>query len=397
MFKVIRNFFGDNSDEFQGSLLRSGSSVTTLHKTAMICYRYAFEVSPTLKNICSYLFDKEGIEVDVYLDQLYREPHFKMQGVNIIEVLTCGFLSLYVRKFSEHTRRKLYVWYVRRRIRGYERIIAADFDALALIDEMGVDLSRVVYVSLESTDLINHYPHELARRLLGSCSLNIIQSRERAEDLTGNLGLSLPFEYLPVSSRPSICKRNPDDGKLKIIYSGYITDWACLTEFIEAIRDSSLSEKVTLTIQGHAVGTEEYLEKLIVMVSGMPNVKVDTGYYDEVQYMKMLSDHDIGLAFYKNLNGSSNFENLALSSGKISNYLWSGMAVMTNIDAKETHSLPFIYMEPSEAGIDKLCSVLDSFRVNRDEYISASFDLARAHYDFDAHMNSIHKKMPNYK
>lgn len=370
-------------------------SVTPLRKTAMICYEYAFEVSPTLKNICTYLFDQEGMEVDVYVDQLYRERHFKMSGVNIIEVLSCGFLSRFVRGLSEHTRRKLYTWYVRKRLGGYERIIVSDFTALVLVDEMGADLSRVVYVSLESTDLISRYPLELARRLLGSCSLRIIQSRERAEDLTRYLGIPLPFEYLPVSSRPSNFKRNPDVGTLKIIYSGYIADWACIAEFVAAIRDSSLLEKVSLTIQGHAIGTEGYLESLVKTISVLPNVKIDTGYYDDAQYMKMLSQHDVGLAFYKNLSGSSNFENMILSSGKISNYLWSGLAVMTNIDAKETHRLPFIYMEPSDA--DKLCSVLDSFRVNRDEYVAASFDLARAHYDFDAYMNSIHQKMLNYK
>lgn len=209
------------------------------------------------------------------------------------------------------------------------------------------------------------------------------------------MGIPLPFEYLPVSSRSSNFKRNPDDCKLKIIYSGYITDWACLTEFVTAIRDSSLLEKVSLTIQGHAIGTEGYLESLEEIVSTLPNVKIDRGYYDDVQYMKMLSNHDIGLAFYKNLNGSTNFENMILSSGKISNYLWSGMAVLTNIDSKETHRLPFIYMDPSET--DVLRSVLDSFLVNRDEYIAASFDLARAHYDFDVNMNSIYEKMFNYK
>jgi len=370
-------------------------SVTTLRKTALVCYRYTFEVSPTLKNICSYLFDKEGVEVDVYLDELNRDRHFRMPGVNIIEVLSRGLMSLLVRNRSEKTRRKLFVWYVRRRIRGYERIIVADFDALALADEMGADLSRIIYVSLESADLIRFYPLESVRRLLGSCALRVIQSSERAEDLTRYLGVSLPFEYLPVSSRPSNFKRNAGGGKIKIIYSGYFADWACLSEFVAAISKYPLLDEVSFTFQGHTMGTEGYLQNLQEMVSGLPNVEIDLEYYDDSQYMKMLSNFDIGLAFYKNIQGSANFDNMILSSGKIANYLWSGLTVITNIDCKETHMPPFMHMEPTEA--DKLPGFLEIFLANRDEYTAASYNLAKVHYDFDANMEVIYGKMFNNK
>ncbi len=367
------------------------ASVTTLRKTAMICYEYAFEVSPTLKNICSYLFDKEGVEVDVYLDQLYRERHFKMPGANIIEVLSCGFMSPFVRKLSEPTRRKLYKWYVRRRLRGYERIIVADFAALALVDEMGADLSRVVYVSLESADYIRRYPVELSRRLLGCCSLRIIQSSERAEDLIKSLGLSLTFVYLPVSSRPTSLKRKHATDKPRIIYSGYLADWACLNEFATAFKESSALMDVSLTFHGHAMGTEYYLDDLKTIISGLPNVDIDTGYYDNAQYIEMLSNHDIGIVFYKNIHGSTNFENLILSSGKIANYLWSGMAVITNIDSIETRRPPFIYMVPSDA--DKLRSVIETYSAKRGEYIDAAYYLAKRKYDFDAYMDIVYEKM----
>jgi len=76
-------------------------------KTAMICYGYAFEVSPTLNNICSYLFDKDGRRVDLYLDRMRRGQPADFPHVTIVDVESRDLLKRLLGGFMRFGRRVL--------------------------------------------------------------------------------------------------------------------------------------------------------------------------------------------------------------------------------------------------------------------------------------------------
>ena len=60
---------------------------------------------------------------------------------------------------------------------------------------------------------------------------------------------------------------------------------------------------------------------------------------------------DIGVALYSNVNNTINWQNLIFSSGKIANYLWAGLAIITNIESDITLKPPFLKisnLEPRE-------------------------------------------------
>lgn len=356
----------------------------------MICYGYAFEVSPTLKNICSYLYDLEGSKVDLYLDRMHRDKQFSMPGVNVIDVSSCDLLSSILRPFVNSDRKVHFTRFVGKRMSRYSRVIAVDFNSLSIVNDMGCDMSNVVYVSLESTDYISFYPKELARSLLSGCALCVVQSRERSQDINDYLGTSIPFAYLPVSCRPITIPRNPGSERVRIIYSGYIAEWACLTEFVEAFRGSLSHEIASLVIQGHSMGTDGYLAKVSREVNITRNAAVDNEYYGDDSYFRMLAKHDVGLAFYKNIHGTANFENMILSSGKIASYLWNGLAVLTNIDSEMTRTSPFVFIEPSDRL--NLRASLESIGSRSEEYSAAARDLAKAKYDFDSYMDVLYER-----
>lgn len=357
----------------------------------MICYGYAFEVSPTLNNICSYLFDKDGRRVDLYLDRMRRGQPADFPHVTIVDVESRDLLKRLLGGFMRLDRRRFFVSHVAGELADYDILFAADFNSLALLDEMGADLSRVVYISLESTDYINLYPLEYAKSVLKQCAFCLIQSPERAADLISHLEIPLHFEYLPVSLRPCTVGFRKPAAKIRLLYSGYLAGWATLGDCITSFVNSSLQDRVTLTLHGHSMGTEEYVERLRQMSAGVEGITIDTGFYDEEQYRRMLSEHDIGIAFYKNIHGTPNFENMVLSSGKIAQYLWSGLPVISNIFHKETAGPPFIALDLPEP--DSLRLAIETFAEKRDVYVEKAYEMAKSRYNFDTYMDRVYEKL----
>ena len=103
--------------------------------------------------------------------------------------------------------------------------------------------------------------------------------------------------------------------------------------------------------------------------------------------MKLLSRNHAGLALYRDMAGTDNFTNMIFSSGKISAYLWSGLAVLTNIPGPETLTPPFVCIqEISPAG---LRHGLELIRDNLNAYRKAAYDRAVNDYNFDRYMEKI--------
>lgn len=362
--------------------------------TAMICYQYAFKISPTLKNICSYLHDAEGTVVDLYVETTYCRQGEPCQwpGVQVIDSGADPFYRYFGRPLLRMDQRRQFLRVLEKNIGRYRRFFAVDFQALQMLYEVGADLSSVVFLSLESSDYMLRYDKAHVTELLTRCALRVVQSRERGDDLNKYLCAELLFEYLPVSSRYQPLPQAPPPGKLRLLYTGYFAEWACLTEFLEAYRKSGVHERTTLLLQGHALGTENYQARVAELADAMPDAAVDSSYYTEAAHASLIAGYDAGLAFYQNLTGSANFDNLILSSGKIAAYLWSGLPVLTNIRCDLSGRPPFVYVDLEDpATLKRAVDLVDR---ERDAFRRAAYEMANRVYHFDRYMSVLHEKMP---
>ena len=359
--------------------------------TAMVCYKYAFKVSPTLKNICSYLYEKEGTAVDVIVEDIRSDEPLVWPGVRIIDT-GAPPRSKFLTQLLRLDRARRYPRFLRKNRRRYARVFAVDFEALEMLNEAGYDLGTVIFLSLEGTDYMQHRDKTRVAQLLSRCALRVVQGCERADDINRYLSSSLAFEYLPVSCRFQALNRPPARGNLRLIYTGYFADWACLTELLTAYRESSTFEIASLLLQGHCFGTEKYLEQVREQAEMIPATAVDTSYYSEAAHAELLAQYDVGLAFYRNIGGTSNFDNLILSSGKIATYLWSGLPVLTNIRSEYSGRPPFLFVDLADPG--SLRKALERIEKERDFFREAAYEMAQSVYSFDPYMAKVCEKMP---
>jgi len=85
------------------------------------------------------------------------------------------------------------------------------------------------------------------------------------------------------------------------------------------------------------------------------------------------------------------FENMVLSSGKIAQYLWSGLPVISNIFHKETAGPPFIALDLPEP--DSLRLAIETFAEKRDVYVEKAYEMAKSRYNFDTYMDRVYEKL----
>jgi len=327
------------------------------------------------------------------VDRLYRKKDYRAYGANIVTLQD---------KFEDWealrnlpgcpTEKKAFEISLRENLDDYDIVFAVDFLSLAMLHNVGFDLSRVVCLNLEGADFIRHgkdFPIEC----LPHCAFFIAPSKERADDLQKYLGMNLDFEYLPVSLRPVELKSKSHCDELNIIYSGYFAEWAGLLEFMEAYRKSGAFQYSSLLLQGHSIGTDGYLEAVRKDAKIVPRLKIDTSFYEDKDHMDLLAKQDVGIAFYKNLEDTENFTNLILSSGKIASYLWSGLAVLTNVEAPETKYPPFIYV--SDFSEHEIKQGLRCVRDNRKLFRDSAYELASKKYNFDTCIKRIVERVSN--
>ena len=337
-------------------------------------HRYAIEVSPTIKGLIGFLQEK-GYKINILTDHLYRNSSFSMKGVNIF-ILDAG---LKYENYNSILNESAYIF-------------AVEFPSLSNLSKIKHDLSNVVYLSLESTQFILNENKQTVLNLLNYCKFGVIQSTERQNDFLkyfdGNL--ELQFEHLPVSIRP--VKKTNEKSEGKIIYSGYFSEWSGMREFLELFDRSRYGSFFDLTIQGHSMGTEDYEAELQKKITGYSNINIDGNYYNDEQHIKLLCGKNIGIAIYKKMDSSANWDNLLFSSGKIANYLWCGCAVITNIQHELTSKPPFIFIKDlnDSAGLD---IGLNSYLDNTDLYIRESIKLANIYYNLDRYASKILERL----
>ena len=383
------------------------------NKRIAIFGAFETEVSPTVKSIALYLKDQNmWVEILVYSTTNIGR-NIQLNGIPIIELKPQAWRNLLnairsmpqniVGKIVRHIyaridkaifnpiATRIALNRLRKRLNNYELIIAGEWYGLNDLYALGYPLSRVIYLSLEAEDQMScssiekHYINEL----LSKCAFLIIQSEERRNGLTKYLGRDFNFEYLPVSlipvqNKPRSIKK---EEKINLIYSGYIHEYSYLKEFIAA----SLSSINNLVIQGQATGCEKYLSEIISSTKSHHNISIINNYMDDSQHAAFLSQFDVGLALYKKMSDSSNWQGLLFSSGKIAAYLWSGLAVMTNIDHPLTKQAPFIYLP--EFTPENISGALKKFDEQKDIYRSAALETARKYYNADLYLNKIKSRI----
>ncbi|HOJ78365.1 MAG TPA: hypothetical protein PLZ08_10015 [Bacillota bacterium] len=356
------------------------------NSAAIISYEYSIEVSPTILNICSYLTEQNWV-VDIYVDSLRRYPNLALKKTNIINQKSPND--------SSQSKTKSFIDSIKTKINHYNIIFAVDFLALNIINQLNADLSKVVFLSLEGIDYLAFFDKTYAAKTISNCGLITVQSVERGETISKYLNTAIDFEYLPVALRPlksfeiTKVKTKP----FRIIYSGYFAEWSCLTKLLNELKNCPSFKNYELVLHGHSMGTDYYVESIKNIIREIPNVRLDTNYYNDSNYYQMLRSFNLGLALYQSPSISGNFDNLIFSSGKIASYLWNGLAVITNIDHELTHQPPFLFIK--EINELNLQNAFQQYEANPTDFSAKALYLASEKYNFDRYMKPIYQKILN--
>jgi hypothetical protein len=369
-------------------------------KIAIVSYRYSIEVSPIIKNLASY-FAERGHQITIFVDELYRHPSFRMPDNNIqvvnakVPMQVNGRLiyKFFPRYFDKNKgREKEFKRRIEKEINYFAIIIAVDFIVVDLLRRANICLDNVIVLLLEGFNYCRQYKLGYIKKLLDSCKMILFSDEARENDFCKLLGFELKnIDYLPVSCRQKDIRRKNGNAKFSVdlLYSGYFAEWACVHEIINLFK-SCKNNAVTLTLNGHSMGTDVYLQEAVNSSSGHLGIFFDQNYYDDSEYFDYLSKYDIGIALYKDIFNDGNFFNIIRSSGKIANYLCSGLAVLTNIENEITANPPFLVIKDFS---DKaFMESIEYFINNKSIYANSAYELAYGMYNFDDYMNKIVSK-----
>lgn len=273
----------------------------------------------------------------------------------------------------------------RRCKRDYDLYIAIDLISLDILNKVVRNKKKIITFILEGQlylkELRNHHIAEILKKTL----MIVFADKDRERDFSKIIGHTFNnVRYLPVSLRPVLMKTNRNSDNIRIIYSGYFAEWACIHELIELFNQIN-DDNFLLTFQGHSMGTEKYLNSSMKLSNNKINFLTD--YIDDCKYINFLSDYDIGLAVYNDLESDGNFSNIIYSSGKIASYLWAGLAIITNIDNDLTKNPPFIYLK--DLTVSSFNEKLNSYINSKEIYRDAAYKLANKIYNFDKNMSVI--------
>ncbi|NMC36397.1 hypothetical protein GYA49_05135 [Candidatus Beckwithbacteria bacterium] len=327
----------------------------------------------------------------MFIEKTYRQDTLDLANTTTFNLSHNRTIFDYLKKTSfPISDNKIFTTKLKKHIAKYDYFIAIDFLALDILSKLHIQPKKIIYISLEGIDYLEKFDKQYALLLLKKTKVNIIQNKERAIDICNYLDAKINFKYIPVSLRPTNIKKkmNKKTNKVKLIYSGYFAPWALLGEFLCAYKKSKIDQDCILKLQGHALGTSSYLNKLKQQISALSSTTIDTSYYNDQAHMNLISQYDIGIALYDE-NEGSNFKNLLNSSGKIASYLWNGLAVMTNIKHEMTLKPPFLYVEDLDSC--NISTLIKKYQNSKERYISAAYALAKKSYNFDHYLKTIIK------
>lgn len=384
-------------------------------RVAVFSHDYPIGGSPTIKGIVAYLADHSG-SLDLLVDELDQSRTIKLPAnlhtqfvvprlyYAIVGALHRGLVlirvpgrlrSFYIVMYRALAKFLAYLT-LRRSIHQYDLVFCIEAHSLFILKRAGYPLSKVIFFSLESDQILREYDKDKSSRYISDCLMRVTQSKERGIGLSRYLGRDLQYEYLPVSRIPVNVVENGSSAHATtaLIFSGLFADWSHLNEFVGAYSSIKPDDRRSLTIQGYPVRKDdEYYRSILSAVNYCPSILFDQKFYDDDEHMMLLSKHDIGLALYKEYEGNANWvkNEFIYCSGKLATYLWARLAIITNIRTPLTMKPPFLYIEQITPQAILECVL--RFEDSPLRYRNAAYELARKQYDIFEHMRKIDSKL----
>lgn len=325
------------------------------------------------------LFAQHGYLVDVYVlhNSKYPVPYFKNPAISVVinqpAVFSRGHLELPKWLLGRGTRliRRLYRWFnfsfYGRLWRGlvFNRKLQRRHARIPYICIIGVepeglcDAARyasllnvpLVYWSLEllfSDEIKNRYEWVLKQEEIiksQQATFTIIQDVWRAQALINENNLD-PARIIMVPNAPiGRARRNQSDflrRKYKIdaerkivLFAGSLKSWWAMSdEILEAA--SHWPDKYVLVMHSRQKYSSRYLN-LLSRKTNSDRVIISHDPFTSTEFRSLIDSADVGIAFYRHLppdkavrNAGKNIKILGLSSGKVSDYLQSGLPVIVN-------------------------------------------------------------------
>ena len=375
----------------------------------IVSFKFNASEYPVMRHLCSYLAEKYGYPIDTFADGISKPNDYSDKEMNLINVLPLSFYNysfsmknviflwriIYKTKYSYFTVKKKFISYLtlirlKYIMQKYDIIFCVEPNSLVALKKIKFNFRNVIYISLEST----HYFHKEQKllqykNLLEGCRFCIIQSKERAADFQKELKIKVRIKILPTSMRPlNIAGKSNilTNQKARLIYSGYIGAFTQLKDFLNIFMLEQNLEN-PLNIHSYHEGEHSYYLDILRLVRGNPSIKVDISYMNERDHHLFLSKMDIGLAFYENVNNSINIENMFFSSQKIASYLWSGLAIMTNIESKYTSQPPFLKINSFTK--EEIYCAVKKYKVDSERYHNSALEMADRLFNLDSYMDKI--------
>lgn len=304
---------------------------------------------PSLCNAAELLADK-GYKVEIFcpIEPTFLTPIFNHP---LIEVVVCG---------SRRERNGIYRFIPRRwsyPLQVLQRHRQSPYRCFFGVDPQGLlqaeSFSRftkapLIYYSLElflSGELSNENQAQLKRKeieLSRNAALVIIQDEERARLLSVDNAIAIDRFALVPNAPLGPARRNPScywhqrfelsaDRRIAL-HAGSVGKWTGLDEIVKSVWSwpKNWVLVVHARFRAQSNGEIERLQRLAVpgrvFFSLEPASRQD--------YDMMVNGADIGIAFYRPVDGSTytqrNIQTIGLSSGKIAYYLRAGLPVIVN-------------------------------------------------------------------
>jgi|GEM_PF-5426957 len=384
-------------------------------RIAILSLNYLIQYSPSVRNMANF-FARSGINTTIIVDEIKSDVERELPKVKIVRLipekisvvrnLICGaFVRIpYLGRYILSGVNILYsfmsaptIFYrLEKIVNNYDYVICVEIKALDTLSKSEFPLNKAIFFSLELEQYISQYVLNDVKKLVRGCAFCIIQNAERGRNFSKLIGTKLSYEYYPVSIPPlNINTKKRKTNHLEIVYSGSITEWSYLLDFVKVIKQFPDDNSINVSIFGRVLGPRKYIDQITEVIKNDKRFTVDTSYKTDIELLKHLKNADIGLALYKKPNNEKNWDNLITSSGKIAFYSWSGLGILTNLKESGTQDPPFLYVKD----VDKhdVEMVLHIFNKKREMYGEKSTDLAKKKYNSNVYLGNILKRIQTHE
>lgn len=317
--------------------------------------------SPTILNLLE-LFSKNDEVTLVYIDNnMFNNKKIQYLNTQIVKVDINKFFYRILAKLRLYKLYKLISLFYSVNLLK-KKII---FDNVIGVDSVGYLAGRLIFkrINFLSLEVENSLFMSLCKRI-GIKNL-IIQSKERADYLSLKKETVVQFlQNSPIVKNSYVAKEKPLEKKL--LYFGNILKAHGIEECIEALL--RLDRSYTLTLKGIDKSQDSYLETIRIKYKSLiseDRLLIDTTYISQNEILDYIRNFYIGFCFYNfEITGKENFNYLSSPSGKLFNYLATGVpsicSEIIGIEFLENKSCGILLKTPSTNNILQAIQNIDS-------------------------------------